>query len=203
MDYLFTELRDRLPMPDAARFYGLEVNRAGFANCPFHPDNEPSLKIYDDHYHCFGCGAHGDVTDFVARLFGVSQYEAAKKLDYDFGLHLTDQPFHKQIRRAINPEVEYQNWLRSAERTLNDYLNAMCRWQRYYAPKRPDEPLHPLFREGLTNTQYYQYIYEQIRFGSDTEKREWYENGREIIDRLQERMKQQDMTGLSVKRKAI
>ena len=203
MDYLFTELRDRLPMPDVARFYGLEVNRAGFANCPFHPDNEPSLKIYDDHYHCFGCGAHGDVTDFVARLFGVSQYEAAKKLDYDFGLHLTDQPFHAQIKRVVNPEVEYHNWLHSAERILNDYLNAMCRWQRYYAPKRPDEPLHPLFGESLKNMEYYQYIYEQIRFGSETEKREWYENGREIIERLQERMKQHDMTGLSVKRKAI
>ena len=203
LDYLFTELRDRLPMPDVARFYGLEVNRAGFANCPFHPDNEPSLKIYDDHYHCFGCGAHGDVTDFVARLFGVSQYEAAKKLDYDFGLHLTDQPFHAQIKRVVNPEVEYHNWLHSAERILNDYLNAMCRWQRYYAPKRPDEPLHPLFGESLTNMEYYQYIYEQIRFGRKTKKREWYENGREIIERLQERMKQHDMTGLSVKRKAI
>ena len=190
-------------MPDVARFYGVEMNRAGFACCPFHPDNDPSMKVYDDHYHCFGCGAHGDVTDFVARLFEVSQYEAAKKLDYDFGLHLTDQAFREPIRRVVNPEVEYQNWLHSAEHILNDYLNAMCRWKRIYAPKKPDERLHPLFKESLTNMEYYQYVYEQIRFGSDTEKREWYVNGREIIDKLKERMKQHDITGYTVKRKAI
>src|SRR5262249_40543799 len=32
--------------------------------CPFHKDNTPSLQIYaDGHYHCFGCGAHGNVSD--------------------------------------------------------------------------------------------------------------------------------------------
>jgi DNA primase len=78
-------------MQDVMRFYGLEVNRAGFAVCPFHTDNDPSLKVYDDHYHCFGCGAHGDVTDFTARLFELSQYDAAKKLNSDFGLNLIEQ----------------------------------------------------------------------------------------------------------------
>jgi phage/plasmid primase-like uncharacterized protein/KaiC/GvpD/RAD55 family RecA-like ATPase len=36
--------------------------------CPFHPDRTPSFVVYEDSYHCFGCGAHGDVIDFVANL---------------------------------------------------------------------------------------------------------------------------------------
>lgn len=91
LDNIYEELRSRLLMQDVMRFYGLEVNRAGFAVSPFHTDNDPSLKVYDDHYHCFGCGAHGDVTDFTARLFELSQYDAAKKLNSDFGLNLIKQ----------------------------------------------------------------------------------------------------------------
>ncbi len=44
------------------------VRRAGNiseACCPFHGEKTPSLKIYDDHAHCYGCGWHGDAVDFV------------------------------------------------------------------------------------------------------------------------------------------
>lgn len=47
LNNIYDALRSSIPMPDAARFYGLEINRAGFAACPFHPDNTPSLKIYE------------------------------------------------------------------------------------------------------------------------------------------------------------
>ncbi len=47
LDNIFKELKCRLLMPDVARFYGLGINGAGFAACPFHPDNTPSLKIYE------------------------------------------------------------------------------------------------------------------------------------------------------------
>ncbi|MDE7399049.1 MAG: hypothetical protein K2N06_05920 [Oscillospiraceae bacterium] len=54
MDNVFSEIKSRLAMPEVARFYGLEVNRAGMACCPFHDDKSPSLKVYDDHFYCFG-----------------------------------------------------------------------------------------------------------------------------------------------------
>ena len=50
---------------DAAEVYGVGVNRHGFAHCPFHADHTPSLYVADDHYHCYGCGAHGDVIEKV------------------------------------------------------------------------------------------------------------------------------------------
>ena len=57
----------------------------GFIRCPFHADRTPSLKLYGDHFHCFGCGAHGDVIDLTAALLGCSKSEAAKRLEAGFG----------------------------------------------------------------------------------------------------------------------
>lgn len=65
--------------------YGLQVRRNGIACCPFHDDKHPSMKI-DINYHCFACGAGGDVIDYVSRMFGLSQYGAARKLIDDFCL---------------------------------------------------------------------------------------------------------------------
>lgn len=50
--------------------------------CPFHPDRSPSLTIFADgeRFHCFGCGAHGDVLDYVARLHSIGMVEAARLL---------------------------------------------------------------------------------------------------------------------------
>jgi CHC2-type zinc finger protein/Toprim domain-containing protein len=52
--------------------------------CPFHDDSTPSLKIYDDHYHCFGCGAHGDRIDWLMAVDGLSRADAVRLLkDWD------------------------------------------------------------------------------------------------------------------------
>ena len=40
--------------------------------CPFHGEKTPSFYVYDDHFHCFGCGVHGDVISFVMQSEGRS-----------------------------------------------------------------------------------------------------------------------------------
>jgi CHC2 zinc finger/Toprim domain len=40
--------------------------------CPFHEDDTPSLHVYRDHYHCFGCGAHGGHLDWLREVEGLS-----------------------------------------------------------------------------------------------------------------------------------
>ena len=94
-------------MPDVAKFYGLQINRSGMACCPFHEERTPSLKVYDDHFYCFGCGATGDCTGFVAKMFGISQFEAAKKISYDFGLNL----FNREIAVPVNKALQAENAL--------------------------------------------------------------------------------------------
>lgn len=63
----------------------IKLERAGNefkACCPFHSDRSPSFTIFagGDRFHCFGCGASGDVLDFVKRTQGVGLREAAEML---------------------------------------------------------------------------------------------------------------------------
>ena len=75
---LFETVKTAVNAREAAQLYGVVVNRCGMALCPFHNDHHPSLLVADDHYHCFACGAHGDVIDLAANLFGLSLYDAAR-----------------------------------------------------------------------------------------------------------------------------
>jgi len=66
--------------------YGFEKLRRQrkqlLAICPFHNEKTPSFYIYlnDNKYHCYGCGAHGDVIDFVMKLKGIGFVEAVRYL---------------------------------------------------------------------------------------------------------------------------
>lgn len=59
---------------------------SGMACCPFHNDRTPSMKLYPDHFHCFGCGQTGDVIDLTAQLTGQNARDAAGRLATDFGI---------------------------------------------------------------------------------------------------------------------
>lgn len=48
--------------------------------CPFHDEKSPSFKVFADHYHCFGCGAHGNALEFAMEKHGLSFPEAVKSL---------------------------------------------------------------------------------------------------------------------------
>ena len=78
----FETVKNAVTVKQAAEHYGCKVNRGDMICCPFHDDRHPSMKLNEDYFYCFGCGTTGDVIDFVARLFGLSSYEAAKKLAY-------------------------------------------------------------------------------------------------------------------------
>lgn len=82
---IFSEVKEHLTARQVAEYYGLKVKRNGAACCPFHDDMHPSMKI-DKNYHCFACGVGGDAVDYVSRMFGLSQYDAALKLIEDFTL---------------------------------------------------------------------------------------------------------------------
>lgn len=79
-------IKARFPISDTASRYGLAVTRKGHefvALCPFHNENTPSFTLNDEKrmFHCFGCGANGDVIDLVAHLRGLAFQEAAAELD--------------------------------------------------------------------------------------------------------------------------
>jgi DNA polymerase family A/Toprim domain/CHC2 zinc finger len=64
---------DSAPLHD---FVTLPLTDDNKVSCPFHEDPKPSLQIYPDHWHCFGCGEHGDRIDWLTRVEGLSRAEA-------------------------------------------------------------------------------------------------------------------------------
>ncbi len=82
------ELRARTPI---AAVIGRRVKLARSGRnwkgcCPFHGEKTPSFYVYDDHFHCFGCGVHGDAVSFVMQSQGASFPEAVEQLAAEAGM---------------------------------------------------------------------------------------------------------------------
>ena len=157
---LFEIVKYSVSCREAVERYGVEVNHYGMSLCPFHNDRRPSLYVADDHYHCFACGEHGDVIDFVSKLFHLSLYDAAQKLAADF--HLTpDKPPSVAALHAKCVQTEAQQ-LRETEQlcfsVLSDYAHVLRDWKVQYAPQSPAEAPDERFMEAchkLDETEYY------------------------------------------------
>ena len=157
-------IKSRLSMPSVVERYGFKPNRGGFICCPFHDEKTPSMKIYQDSYHCFGCGQDGDVISFVMNLFGLPFTDACKQLDADFGLDLFRELSYDEVRRMrYKRRAEQARRDRQAEEVAKldseywsayDTLLRLERNLRKYKPRSPDDSLHPLFNEALQKISY-------------------------------------------------
>jgi DNA primase len=116
------ELRARTPIA-AVISKTVKLARSGRDTkgcCPFHGEKTPSFYVYDDHFHCFGCGEHGDVITFVMKATGAGFMEAVENLAQEAGLEVPKQSpkaAEAEQRRAGISEVLdaagkiYQKWL--------------------------------------------------------------------------------------------
>ncbi len=84
------ELRARVALADvvARRTKLTRRGRESIGLCPFHKEKSPSFYVYPDHYHCFGCGAHGDVIGFVMQTGNLEFLEAVEVLAREAGLEV-------------------------------------------------------------------------------------------------------------------
>ena len=89
---IFEDVKRQLNIRQVVEFYGFKVNRANQFICPFHNDHKPSASIKNDYFNCFVCGAGGDLITFTAKLHGINNYDACKKLVSDFGLNISTEP---------------------------------------------------------------------------------------------------------------
>ena len=167
---MYETIKAAVPMRQAAEHYGLKVNRNGMARCPFHNDRHPSLKLNEEYFFCFGCGAKGDVIDFVARLFDLSSYEAAQKLAADFGLDpkpptaaALPKPKHPCIRQFREDEM-------MCFRVLTDYLHLLEDWKVRYAPQTPDESCDDRFMEACQKLSHIEYMVDILTVGNLEER---------------------------------
>ncbi len=84
------ELRARTPL-SAVIGRRVKLSKSGRnwkGCCPFHGEKSPSFYVYDDHFHCFGCGVHGDAISFHMQSSGASFPEAVESLAAEAGLEV-------------------------------------------------------------------------------------------------------------------
>jgi DNA primase len=131
-----SELRLRLPLSSMIG-QRVKLTRAGReykACCPFHEEKSPSFYVNDEKgfFHCFGCGAHGDVVGFRMRYDNITFREAIEVLARDAGLPVptytpvdTEQVAHHQtLLRAMElATLWFEQQLRTPQnRFAMDYV---------------------------------------------------------------------------------
>ena len=188
---VFEAVKQSVTTRQAAEHYGIRVNRNGMACCPFHNDKTPSMKL-DKRFHCFGCGADGDVIDFVAALYGLGKKEAAAQLASDFGLAYEDWKPPGRARkpkpRQKSPEEQFREAKAHCFRVLADYLHLLRVWKTDYAPHSPEEAFHPRFVEALQKQAHVEYLLDVLLFGETEEKAALITDyGKDVIQ-LEQRM---------------
>lgn len=168
---VFETVKGAVTTREAAEMYGITVKRNGMAVCPFHDDRNPSMKV-DKRFHCFGCGEDGDVIDFTAKLYNLSPKEAAEKLAQDFGL---DYDSHAPVKKHYTHQKTDAQILREKEQhcflALTDYFHQLKKWKAEYAPTTQEEAWNDLFVEAVQNTDYVEYLLNELLSVSTEEKK--------------------------------
>ena len=162
MDYA-NEIKSRLTMPQILEYYGFKINRSKRIPCPLHNGYDANCGVKEHYIHCFVCGESADEIKFVMRYFGLDFKSAIIKLNEDFQLGL---PIGQKIDRrkriemgriAFERKRKQEERQKERQKLEDEYWAAFDEWKRLddnkrnYAPKTPEEPLHPLFVEALKN----------------------------------------------------
>ena len=153
------EIRQQISMLDVLDKCGLQrPNRAGFIQCPFHKgDREPSMKIYEHDFHCFGCGAHGDIFDFVEKFYSVSFKEAFQLLGGSY-----EPPSFKnrlaiyKAQKAREMRQKERDRLKEMRRSNNALID------RYREQMKNSEPMSDEWAEAVKALEYQLYINEKL-----------------------------------------
>ena len=142
------DVKNAVSLKEALSSYGIELDRSGFALCPFHREKTPSFKVKNDRFYCFGCNTSGDVIDFVQKYFGLSFTQALIKLDNDFSLELDDKDFdyqeYEEMKRINKRFAEIANREKRREKEI---YQLVCDLLQKYKAVMEDRNTDPKARE--------------------------------------------------------
>ena len=203
---IFQDIKDRVDLKDLVRYYGLEVDRGGFPCCPFHNERNPSFKVYEDHYHCFGCGEHGDHVDFVQKIYGLTNIEAAKKISHDLGLGLDDGELAIPVKpRLLKPKKDeaFLLWLDESVHTLLEYKKLLNYWEKIYDPRSPIDKVNERYLESINKRGYTEYYLDKLLYGNESEQRRFYEMDRDYPLTIKKRLEQLDAVSRTAPKHAM
>ncbi|MBR6862427.1 MAG: DNA primase [Acidaminococcaceae bacterium] len=163
MNTLFETVKAAVRPREAAERYGLPVSQGGMACCPFHDDRTPSLRLYEDHFFCFGCGKYGDLIDLAGQLLGLGPGDAVERLAADFGIDTKQRCSATQYRSEIH---QFREDEANCFSVLMDYLRLLEHWKVSYAPSFPEAPMDDRYAEACQMLDRIEYMVDVLTVGS-------------------------------------
>ena len=165
---LFETVKGAVTPRMAAERYGLPIQQGNMVCCPFHADCTPSMKLNEDYFYCFGCGASGDVIALTAQLFNLPPVEAAKKLAADFGIAGQKPSILARLQRGKS-QAETE---RRCFRVLGDYLRILQDWKEHCAPQSPEDAIDPRYAEACHMLERIENMLDILACGTPQERAE-------------------------------
>ncbi len=194
MTPIFKETKEAITLKSALVKYGLPKPKNNKIPCPFHEDKTPSMSVKNDCYHCFGCGASGDVISFVQRFFRLEKpIDAVKKLRSDFGL----ADYKEQNPEAIRAFTESEDftkafalWEKKAFIEVNIYLRDTLPRTALNLRENSDK-IKELYQDYSTLEQ----LLDILTAGTYEEKIEAYKKYRQLVKKCTARNRQFESIG--------
>ena len=172
---IFEEVKEQLNIRQVVEHYGFKVSRNGQFICAFHNDHKPSASIKNDYFHCFVCGAGGDLITFAAKYLGLSNLEACKELVREFGLdidistaeerrvqYIAENKRRTEISKqtSLRDKFAKDKELRSERKQYTDYK--LRNEIRQINKRREEEQEKYIHRVGLVLADFHRYLWQGI-----------------------------------------
>jgi hypothetical protein len=193
---LFENVKETVPIVNAAEVLGFHVHSGGYINCPLHTDHTPSLKLYPDHFYCYSCNTHGDVIDLARITLRCSPLEAVQYLADVFGISSGSAiPVDLQARFQNEKERRITDWnaskaKASITRKLLDILCFIKYWQKEHSPMDIATDIDALYAESLNLECSVTYLCDLMRSGEPADQELFMKNSKEKMEDINARLEQ-------------
>lgn len=138
-------------------------------------------------FHCFGCGAKGDVISLVQRLLNTTPLRAAESIDEVLSLGISGRRKSsvelRNYRAMKKTEENFKAWESRTHSILLNYFDLLVEWLKI------EDIENTLFEEALKNIDYISYLIEELLAHGTDENRIWfYKNGRKLVREIESRV---------------
>lgn len=167
---VFDVIKDNLTTRQIIVNEGFYISRNGMMKCPFHDDHHPSLNV-KERFKCFACGEYGDGINFVAKLYGLSLLNAAKRIADNFGLSYDNNGNRstKSVRQVKSDRVVFAKKKINLLSALSALVSTIALAEREFAPSDPEDATwHPFYIEAMHIKNYVLYLYDYVLFEIST-----------------------------------
>ena len=167
-------VKQAVPISRVLQAYGVRFANKK-AKCCFHSDKHPSLTVSESRniFKCHSCGVGGDAIFFVAKMFGLSNLDAVKKINNDFMLNIDIAAPNRQ------DQINAQKVIAEREKRKSDYIAAIDEALRMYKVLNImigcSRPYSKLWCYAIDRIDKAEYTYDKlIGFGGESD----FESGR-------------------------